>query len=676
MLALVMLTATTAAAGAAGAGNTVALTLCPTAAEALVFTAAPTAAVAKPLELKAKPGTCIVIGGAPCAGHGCLVEGPCANAPKWKTAPAPGGTGVQVRTGGICIDFFNQDSRLQAYDCCASSACVNQHYEVDAASKTISSTGQGAMAGFKNMSLCMHSIPPPGPPPPPPGPPAPPKSALWCPHFHTIQGHYDPSGPILVDGTWHVFPDGNGKGGGKGWSHFTSKDLLRWTEQSNSTMADGDTGSVSITDGKQVVVLFPDNDTPAGGNVTRALKRQTAVQGKLSLDVTWSMPTVAVDKPDSLGKGMRDPARALQMPDGHWYVGAGSGFGGTGPNANTKTGLPDSGTGCLAWFRAKDASLSSLEYVGCLLENNHTTGHIDPGTVAWKNQDMVAAFFECPDVFPLGDKYVAMASLYNWHAGGYFTNEFFLGTITDNKFKVEDRGLLDYGQYYAARTGGGVPQSPNGRRVLFSATGWHNPPGMGSCKTQLHLIPRDIKLDNKGRITFNPIPEIAQTLRKPGSAAFELSAGAAGRYIDGATTVKGSSLELHLNCSGAANTGTVGLQILAHADKSKYTTVGYDYGAKQLFVDHSNSGAQASTIKQVAPLAGGVQSDGNAVEIVVLVDRGLVESFLNRRAVISSFVSELMAETTPAPAERTVFVAEAPSGVTCTFVGYELMELM
>ena len=72
-----------------------------------------------------------------------------------------------------------------------------------------------------------------------------------------------------------------------------------------------------------------------------------------------------------------------------------------------------------------------------------------------------------------------------------------------------------------------------------------------------------------------------------------------------------------------------------------------------------------------------MQSDGNAVEIVVLVDRGLVESFLNRRAVIlSSFVSELMAETTPAPAERTVFVAEAPSGVTCTFVGYELMELM
>jgi hypothetical protein len=56
--------------------------------------------------------------------------------------------------------------------------------------------------------------------------------------------------------------------------------------------------------------------------------------------------------------------------------------------------------------------------------------------VAWSDEDRVAAFFECPDVFPLGDKFVAMASLYNWHAGGYFTNEWFLGTIADNKFQV------------------------------------------------------------------------------------------------------------------------------------------------------------------------------------------------------------------------------------------------
>ena len=111
-------------------------------------------------------------------------------------------------------------------------------------------------------------------------------------------------------------------------------------------------------------------------------------------------------------------------------------------------------------------------------------------------------------------KYVAIASLYNWEAGGYYTNEWFLGTIDDSKtFKLEDRGLLDYGQYYAARTGS-EDQSPTGRRVLFSATGWHNPPGMASCHTQVHLIPRDMVLDAKDRVTFSPIPEIASTLRK------------------------------------------------------------------------------------------------------------------------------------------------------------------
>jgi hypothetical protein len=75
-----------------------------------------------------------------------------------------------------------------------------------------------------------------------------PSPSLWCPLYHNITGHYvrrrmcpsfvaltcadwlithdavpqDPSGPIFVDGVWHVFPDGNGKGGGKGWSHFMS----------------------------------------------------------------------------------------------------------------------------------------------------------------------------------------------------------------------------------------------------------------------------------------------------------------------------------------------------------------------------------------------------------------------------------------------------------------------
>jgi sucrose-6-phosphate hydrolase SacC (GH32 family) len=84
----------------------------------------------------------------------------------------------------------------------------------------------------------------------------------------------------------------------------------------------------------------------------------------------------------------------------------------------------------------------------------------------------VAAFFECPDVFPIGDKgqFVAITSLYNWKAGGYFVNSYFIGRIVANNFIVEARGPLDYGQYYAARTGSVDRQSASARRVIFSAT--------------------------------------------------------------------------------------------------------------------------------------------------------------------------------------------------------------
>eukprot|EP01043_Picozoa_sp_COSAG02_P003845 COSAG02_NODE_97_length_37159_cov_37.660335_16_plen_502_part_00 len=446
-------------------------------------------------------------------------------------------------------------------------------------------------------------------------------------HLLCESGVQDPSGPILIDGVWHVFPDGNGKGGGKGWSHFTSRDLLRWTEQKHSVVADGDTGSVSKTE-SGIIVLYPDG-TP------RTLQRQVPTNeasGQLSLDVEWSAPVTVAKKPASLGVGMRDPARALKMADGNWYVGAGSGFGGTGPKSNSQSGLPNSGTGCLAWFKATNSTLQDFEYIGCLLQNNHTTGFIDPRTVAWNQTDRVAAFFECPDIYPLGStgKYVAMASLYNWAAGGYYTNEWFLGTIENSKtFKVEDRGLLDYGQYYAARTGS-ENQSATGRRVLFSATGWHNPPGMASCHTQLHLIPRDVRLDAKGRITFSPIPEIASTLRtrrsdhaarlrhpilNPYSTAMPLLrltvavlsgwrvAGVPGSRVSLSansqpgqagtsatlTSAKGSSLELHLNCTGSATSGRAGLRILGTPDGKKYTEVAYDYASKRLVIDHSMS---------------------------------------------------------------------------------------
>jgi hypothetical protein len=113
---------------------------------------------------------------------------------------------------------------------------------------------------------------------------------------------------------------------------------------------------------------------------------------------------------------------------------------------------------------------------------------------------------------------------------------------------------------------------------------------MGQCHTQIHLIPRDMALDTKGRVTFSPIPEIASTLRVPGSRVALTTSGDSSSD-DGATmtAAKGASLEVHLNCTGTASSGRAAVRILGTADGKAYTEIGYDYATKRLVVDHSKS---------------------------------------------------------------------------------------
>ena len=555
-------------------------------------------------------------------------------------------------------------------------------------------------------------------------------NADYCPRFHQILGHYDPSGPILIDGVWHVFPDGGGTNGA--WSHFTSTDLLRWSEHA-SNAGGHDTGSVSYDPiSGRGVVLFPDGH----GHLLRQVPAAQGASGRIDPAVNWTKPECVYTNNRSLtglGVGFRDPARALLMGDGSYYVAVGSGFGGD----NDNTGLPANGTGCMAFLRANSSAVENLTFVGCLLTNNRTTGHINPSTIAWNSTDLPAAFMECPDVFPLDlgvaaesssgllsgsgaekqkqkqvktpQTFVAIASLYNWHEGAYFSNEWWSGTIemanaSSGKkgatFSVLKRGLLDFGQYYAARSGGEIVQRGDGRRVLFSATGWHNTrgwPGGLPCHTQMHLLPRELTLDATGRLLIAPVREVAETLRIGGGPA------AGGMKAIG----KGTRLDLELNCTGVP-TGTavrdgssstldddpiVGLTVLAAAAAMEGESggggdpgviVAYNYTSQSLIVrgggnsqiapladlTHGGSSSSSSSRSSVS-----VSSGGGATEISlrVLVDGALLESFLNSRVAISSLVTNVFqGKDSPRPPSRTATALPPPPGVTCTFAAYTL----
>ena len=209
--------------------------------------------------------------------------------------------------------------------------------------------------------------------------------------------------------------------GYKYWVHNTSTDLLRWKPQDPLPQIGGiDGGSISVTEA-------------GGGALWGAMVDGKAVEhhpgllravpsGAFGPDAAWQPParattpgifphTSTAPSLPSLGMGFRDPNRAVKMPDGAWYVAVGSGHGGT----NNVTTAPTSGTGCVAWMRATDSTLTNFTFVGCLLEITHMTGHIDGkdhGTVVWRDEDAAVSFVECPDVFPMGDKWVALVSLW------------------------------------------------------------------------------------------------------------------------------------------------------------------------------------------------------------------------------------------------------------------------
>lgn len=247
---------------------------------------------------------------------------------------------------------------------------------------------------------------------------------------------------------------------------------------------------------------------------------------------------------------------------------------------------------------------------------------------------------------------------------------------------------------YAARSGSAVGPSgvqlPSARRVLFGATGWAPPRGqhcIPHTSMQIELLPRDLSLDpQSGELLIRPIPELASLRKLPSAIVATLRGSTAtvtGMPSPDVRAASGSLLELRLNCSGvptAVRPGTfVGLRILVSGDF--HTTVGFNYSASHVFLDHTHSAAAAhtyngvpSTLVQTAPVAAGASG---TVSLAVFVDNGLVEIYANERVVMSQWVTEVMNETEAAlvPKRRTAAPLQPPEGTVCHFNSWELSPL-
>ncbi|HEX3436825.1 MAG TPA: glycoside hydrolase family 32 protein [Pseudacidobacterium sp.] len=263
------------------------------------------------------------------------------------------------------------------------------------------------------------------------------------PQFHLLppaNWMNDPNGPIYWKGNYHMFYQYNPNGaywGDMHWGHAVSPDMVHWRHlpvalapTPGGADADGCFSGTAVVDGDRVAVLYT-------GVVSVPEKEATIRDGEHSLReaqclalcseddlTTWTkdpQPVIATPPAGMDVSGFRDPS-----PWQHgnwWYMVVGSGIRGKG--------------GAVLLYRSKD--LRKWEYLHPLA---HGAGNGKNAANPVDSGDM----WECPDFFPLGDKYVLIHSAEGksfWQVG-----------VLDSEmvFHPERSGVLDYGSFYAPKT--------------------------------------------------------------------------------------------------------------------------------------------------------------------------------------------------------------------------------
>jgi len=292
-------------------------------------------------------------------------------------------------------------------------------------------------------------------------------------HFSARKGWLnDPNGLVYAKGKWHLFYQHNPAGldwGPMHWGHAISTDLVHWKELP--------------------IALYPD-----------------------SLGTMFSGSAV-VDKQNSSGLGTKK-----NPPVVAFYTAAGQPF-----------------TQCLAYSLDGGMTLTKLPSNPIL---KHIAGENRDPKVVWhpsSKQWVMAlylegdefAFFgstdlkswkelsrlrlpgsaECPDLFPLGEKWVFFGANYRY----------LVGEFDGKEFKPEQEPIQgDFGRnFYASQT---YSDAPHGRRIQIAWMNGSNLPGMPftnqmSFPCELQLVRRD-----KGwRVLRMPVKEIASLVAETSS---------------------------------------------------------------------------------------------------------------------------------------------------------------
>jgi beta-fructofuranosidase len=419
----------------------------------------------------------------------------------------------------------------------------------------------------------------------------------------------DPNGLIQWGGWYHLFYQYNPRGPFHGtihWGHARSRDLVRWE---HLPMALTPTPGAPDEAGCYSGCAVDDDGVPTlmytGVRGERPYRETQCLATSADGLRTWrphaGNPMIAAP-PDGLDVvGFRDPY--VWREGDAWYCVIGSGIRGVGGTV----------------FLYRSADLVHWEYLHPLLQGDQAV--TEP---VW-----TGSMWECPQFFPLGEKYVLLISV--WDEAKTHYTAYYLGTYRDHIFTPDEVRRFDTGANYYAPA---IMRDERGRRLIWGwswegrspeaqrAAGW-----AGVMSLPRVLTPRD-----DGGLGVEPAPEL-QALRRERQrrAALHVTPSSKGLLPD----VRGDALEIIAEfdqTSGDAR--RYGLLVRCAPEQEEYTRVVYDRVEGRLFVDRGRAsldpdvhrGAHGGAFELTA---------GEPLRLHVYLDRSIVEVYANGRACLT-----------------------------------------
>ncbi len=416
-------------------------------------------------------------------------------------------------------------------------------------------------------------------------------------HFMAQSGWLnDPNGLIYFRGKYHFFFQCNPFGGFWDcmyWGHAVSEDMLHW-EYLPFALAPSE----------------PYDDYPKGGCFSGSAIEH---EGKLFLMYTGT---------SHHGKGIVQTQCIAYSEDGIYF----KKYPGN-PVITAPEGIAEDYFRDPKVWRQKDVyymvcGASRNRHGMALLYKSKDMLHWDFVNVLAESRGEWGMMWECPDLFPLGDKYVLTFSPMG---SGDHTSVYMVGDFDEKtgKFDYSISREIDWGfDYYA-------PQSflaPDGRRIMVSwSNEWEWMPlwkdwgptykeGWCGCFN----IPREVRMRKDHTLQFIPVQEV-ENLRENAVRKEEIVVEEKEMEL---TAGDGVCYELKFMID-LTKTDARQLELVLRCGERKKTAVVFDFAGGELYVDRSNAdGWSRGSSRSVLFLKG-----KNELDVHILSDQSSLELF-------------------------------------------------